>query len=188
MEDILKVSLEEHKRALSLLEANSRIIEDIAASFISTLEGKGKIIFMGNGGSASDAQHLAAELVGRFKKNRKALAALALSTNVANLTAIGNDFGFEEVFSRQIEALAKREDLIVGISTSGQSENIIRAIKMAKEMGIKTVAFLGRDGGELKSLVDIALIIPLEDTARIQEMHILAGHIICEIVEKGLFK
>ncbi|MDP2922756.1 MAG: D-sedoheptulose 7-phosphate isomerase [Candidatus Omnitrophota bacterium] len=186
MEKIIKTSIENHKKALEFLETNRSKIEEIASLFVSTLKNKGKIIFMGNGGSAADAQHLAAELVGRFKKNRPALAAIAFSTNTSILTAIGNDFGFDEIFVRQIESLANPRDLAIGISTSGDSENIIKAIKKAKELGLKTVGFLGKNGGKLNSIVDFSLLIPSSDTPRIQEMHIFAGHIICEIVEEQL--
>jgi len=184
MEDIIKGAINRHKAALTFLETNTNIILDIAKLFISTLEKNGKIIFMGNGGSASDALHLSAEFVGRFKKNRKPLEAISLSTNIPTITAIGNDFGFEYIFSRQIRAIAKENDLVIGISTSGNSKNIINAIKEAKSMNIKTIGFLGKDGGLLKDIVDLALIIPSNDTATIQEMHILVGHIICEIIDE----
>ena len=186
MEEIIKNAIAKNKEALRFLETSDKKIEEIASLFISTLKNKGKIIFMGNGGSAADAQHLAAELVGRFKKERVALASIALSTNTSILTAVGNDYGFEQVFVRQIQALAKEDDLIVGISTSGKSKNLISAVEKAKEIGLKTVGFLGKDGGDLKNIVDIDLTIPSFDTPRIQEMHILAGHIICEIVEEQL--
>ncbi len=185
MEKNIKTALEKHTEALKLLEKQSPTIAKIALLFNQSLEAGGKIIFIGNGGSAADAQHLAAELVGRFKKNRKALAAIALTTNTSILTALGNDFGFDQVFSRQVESLAKKEDLLVGISTSGKSNNIIKAIKKAKDIGLKVVGFLGKDGGDMKSLVDINLTISLDNTPSIQEMHILAGHIICGIVENN---
>jgi len=184
MENIIKKAISEHKDGLKFLEANQAAIKEISSLFISTLEAGGKIIFAGNGGSAADAQHLAAELVGRFKKDRIPLAAIALSTNTSILTAIGNDFGFDEVFARQIKALAQQKDIFVGISTSGKSKNITKAVEAAKQQGIRCVGFLGRDGGDLKTRVDIALTIPHEQTPCIQEMHILAGHIICAIVEK----
>jgi len=184
MENIIKKAIERHKLALNFLENNTSVILDLAELFISTFKKGGKIIFMGNGGSASDALHLSAEFVGRFKKNRKPLDAISLSTNIPTITAIGNDFGFEYIFSRQIMAIAKKNDLVVGISTSGNSKNIINAIKEAKDMNIKTIGFLGKDGGLLKDIVDVALIIPSDDTATVQEMHILVGHIICEIIDE----
>ncbi|MFA5338365.1 MAG: D-sedoheptulose 7-phosphate isomerase [Candidatus Omnitrophota bacterium] len=184
METITKKSLENHLQAFKLLESSQEKIKEIAKFFIFSLRNSGKIIFMGNGGSAADAEHLAAELVGRFKKNRKAYAAISLSSNICIMTAIGNDYGFDEIFSRQIEALAQKNDLVVAISTSGESQNVIKAVARAKELGLKTVGFLGKSGGKLKGLVDLSLLISTEDTPRIQEMHILAGHIICEIVEE----
>ena len=183
VKEVIKKSLDDHRNCLECLEDNAEIIHQITTSFIQALQAKGKILFMGNGGSAADSQHLAAELIGRFKKNRASLAAIALTTDTSILTAVGNDFGFEDIFSRQIESLANPNDIVVGISTSGKSANVIKAIKKAKERGIKTVAFLGGDGGDLKQIVDLAFIVPTTDTPRIQEMHILAGHIICEIVE-----
>ena len=184
MNEIIKQAIVRHKEALGLLEASQEKILKISSLCVEALKNKGKIILMGNGGSASDAQHLAAEFVGRFKKQRVPLAAIALSVNTSILTAIGNDFGFEEVFSRQIEALAEPRDLVIGISTSGKSKNVIKAVAKAKELGIVTIGFLGNDGGDLKSMVDVSLIIPFSDTPSIQEMHILAGHIVCEIVDE----
>ncbi|MCF7907674.1 MAG: D-sedoheptulose 7-phosphate isomerase [Candidatus Omnitrophica bacterium] len=186
MNKIITESLNQHREAVAFLESNCQLLEKIAGIFIETLKQKGKVIFMGNGGSAADAQHLAAELIGRFKLNRAPLAALALSTNTSTITAVGNDFGFKEVFARQVEALTEARDCIVGISTSGKSENVIIAIKKAKEIGAKTIGFLGKDGGDLAKIVDLPLIVSVNDTPRIQEMHLLAGHIICEIVEKEL--
>ncbi|MFH1875447.1 MAG: D-sedoheptulose 7-phosphate isomerase [Candidatus Omnitrophota bacterium] len=185
MNRIMRASIENHRHALASLESNLAVIEAIASLFIEALRKKGKIIFMGNGGSAADAQHLAAEFVGRFKNNRIPLAALSLASNVSSLTAIGNDYGFDELFSRQVQALASEHDIVVGISTSGKSENVLRAIAAAKQLNIKTVGFLGRDGGALKEMVDIAFLVPSTDTPRVQEIHILAGHIICEIVEEA---
>lgn len=183
MKDLIQDGIDKHKQALEFLESNQKTIEEIASLFILTLEKNGKIIFMGNGGSAADAQHLAAELVGRFKQNRAPLAAIALSTNTSTITAIANDFGFEEIFSRQLESIAGKNDLVVGISTSGKSKNVIKATESAKNLNLKVVGFLGKNGGDLKSIVDIALTIPQLETPCIQEMHILAGHIICAIVE-----
>jgi D-sedoheptulose 7-phosphate isomerase len=184
MNPIIKTSIDKHAETLETLRHSCQVIDDIALMFITSLKNNGKIIFMGNGGSAADSQHLAAELIGRFKKNRASLPAIALSTNTSTITAIGNDFGFEQIFSRQVEALASDLDILVGISTSGNSNNVINAIKTAKQSNVKTVGFLGHGGGKLKKLVDTSLIINSFDTPRIQEMHLLSGHIICEIVEQ----
>ena len=146
----------------------------------------GKLLLMGNGGSAADSQHIAAELIGRFKKERKAMPALALTVDSSSLTALGNDYGFDTIFSRQVEALASPIDAIIGISTSGNSRNVIQALNLAREIGAKTIGFMGNDGGHMKNCVDIGIIVPSDDTARIQEVHITVGHIICEIIEQDL--
>ncbi len=143
----------------------------------------GKLLLMGNGGSAGDAQHIAAELVGRYKRERRSVPAIALTVDTSALTAIGNDYGFSEVFSRQIEGLANRGDVILAISTSGNSENVIRGVEQAKVMGVTTIGLLGKNGGQLKDKVDCALVVPSSETARIQEAHITIGHIICEILD-----
>jgi|SRR5579871_485246 len=145
-----------------------------------------KVFFFGNGGSAADAQHLTAEFTGRYLKERQPLPALALSVNTSSLTAIGNDYGFELVFARQLEALGKPGDVAVGISTSGNSPNVLRAFETAKAKGIFTVALTGSGGGRMGSIADCTICIPSRETPRIQECHILAGHIICEIVEELL--
>lgn len=186
MEEAFLQSIKNHKEALLILESQRTTLIKIAELFVKALTQGNKLIFMGNGGSAADSQHLAAEFVGRFKKNRSAWAALALTTNTSTITAVGNDFGFENIFSRQIEALAKPGDVVVGISTSGESENVIRAIAKSKELGITTIGFLGKHGGQLKSMVDVAFVISSTDTPRIQEMHILAGHILCDLTEQAL--
>jgi len=148
-----------------------------------TIEKGGKILIFGNGGSAADAQHIAAEFVGRYKIERRGLPAIALTTDTSNLTAIGNDYGYDRVFERQVEALANRGDLLIGISTSGKSPNVIKALKLGKELGCRTVGLSGKGGGEMSEVCDINIVIPSNDTARIQEMHILIGHIICEAVD-----
>lgn len=145
-----------------------------------------KTLLAGNGGSAADAQHIAAELVGRYKLNRPSIASLALTTDSSNLTAIANDFGYEEVFSRQLEGMGQSGDLFIGISTSGNSKNIIKAFEKAKEKNIFTVALTGRDGGKMAKIADISLIVPSHDTARIQESHILLGHILCDLIEQKI--
>ena len=150
------------------------------------LANEGKLLLMGNGGSAADSQHIAAELIGRFKKERKAIPAIALTVDSSSLTALGNDYGFDTIFSRQVEALASPTDAIIGISTSGNSRNVIRALNLAREIGAKTIGFMGNDGGDMKDCVDIGIIVPSNDTARIQEVHITIGHIICEIIEQDL--
>nr|WP_320132407.1 D-sedoheptulose 7-phosphate isomerase [uncultured Holophaga sp.] len=144
-----------------------------------------RVLICGNGGSAADAQHFAAELSGRFVKARRALAGIALSTDTSALTAIGNDYGFEQVFSRQVEALGRPGDLLVGISTSGNSPNVIRAVESARELGMKTLALVGRDGGSLKTLADEALVVPTPVTARIQEVHQMVYHFWCEVIDAG---
>lgn len=145
-----------------------------------------RILFCGNGGSAADAQHLAAELVGRLVRDRRALPGLALSTDSSALTCIGNDFGFEEVFARQVQALGRSGDVLVAISTSGNSPNVIRAVEVAKPLGITTVGLLGRNGGRLGPMVDLPIVVPAEETARIQEAHIFLGHVLCALIEQGL--
>lgn len=146
-----------------------------------------KTILAGNGGSAADAQHIAAELVGRYGFDRPSLPSLALTTDTSNLTAIGNDYGYDKVFSRQLEGMGQKGDLFIGISTSGNSQNIINAFEVAKQKGITTIALVGRDGGAMAKMADMAIVVPSESTPRIQESHILIGHIICDIIEKEIF-
>lgn len=178
--------ISQHQDTLEVLKKLSGRIKDIALLCQKALESGNKIIFFGNGGSAADSQHLAAEFVGRFQRNRKPLASLALSVNSSTLTAVANDFGFQEVFSRQISCLGKPGDVAFGISTSGNSPNVLAALCEAKKNKMHTVAFLGKDGGKIANYVDLPLIISVDQTPRIQEVHILAGHIICELVEQTL--
>ncbi|MDD3233766.1 MAG: D-sedoheptulose 7-phosphate isomerase [Candidatus Omnitrophota bacterium] len=163
-----------------------RIIE-IAEMAISSLKRGGKLLIFGNGGSAADSQHIAAEFVGRFQKDRPALPALSLTVNTSVLTAVANDYSYETVFARQIEALGHKNDLALGISTSGKAKNVAAAIKQAKKIGMSTAALTGGDGGELAKIPDVCVVVPSTITARIQEAHITIGHIICEIVEHRLF-
>lgn len=156
----------------------------VALKMADSLGSGGKVFFFGNGGSAADAEHLAAEFTGRYLKERFALPALALSANTSSVTGIGNDYGFDFVFARQMEALGNKEDVAVGISTSGNSRNVIRALEIAKLKSIYTVALTGASGGLLRSIADCTICIPSEETPRIQECHILTGHIICEMVEQ----
>ncbi|HBR14684.1 MAG TPA: D-sedoheptulose 7-phosphate isomerase [Candidatus Omnitrophica bacterium] len=165
------------------LTANLEKIVLVSQEIIKIFEAKGKILFFGNGGSAADSQHIAAELIGRFQKERRALAAVALTTDTSILTSLGNDYTFDIIFSRQIEGLGQRGDMAFGISTSGNSKNVIEGIKQAKRMGLKTVSLTGRDGGQLAKLSDISLIVPSRSTARIQEAHLCIEHILCELVE-----
>jgi D-sedoheptulose 7-phosphate isomerase len=159
-------------------------LQELAGACIRALEAGGKLIFFGNGGSAADAQHLVAELTGRYLRERKALAAIALTTNTSSLTAIGNDYSYDEVFSRQIEAIGNKGDVAIGISTSGNSENVIRAMKIAKQKELITAGMTGRNGGKLSEHCAYCLNVPSEQTPRIQEAHILLGHILCEIIEE----
>jgi D-sedoheptulose 7-phosphate isomerase len=165
--------------------AAAQQIAQAATAIVACLRAGGKLIVFGNGGSASDAQHMVAELVGRYAVKRQALAAIALTTNSSSLTAIANDFGFEEIFARQLEALAKPQDLVLAISTSGNSPNILRALETAKALGPKKIGLTGNDGGKLRDLVDICVIVPSSSTPRIQEAHSLVIHILCGIVENA---
>jgi D-sedoheptulose 7-phosphate isomerase len=168
-----------------LLRTQVDTVAKIAELLIGCLRGGGKVLLCGNGGSAADAQHLAGELVGRFRRERRALPAIALSVNTSVLTAIGNDYGFDRVFSRQVEALASRGDVLIGISTSGNSANVLAAFDAAHAVGCRTVAFTGGDGGKMKRAADLALVVPSSKTWRIQESHITVGHIVCDLVESA---
>ena len=168
--------------------AHSAEVEQAAEMISASLSSGGKLLIFGNGGSAADAQHVAGELVNRFLQQRRALPAIALNTDGGVLTCIANDTGFENVFSRQIEALGREGDVCVAISTSGQSENIVTACEQARSQGIKVIGLLGRDGGKVAQLCDLALIVPSDDTQRIQETHNLIGHILCELNESEMFQ
>jgi D-sedoheptulose 7-phosphate isomerase len=157
-----------------------------AAIILESLRSGGKLLFFGNGGSAADAQHLAAEFVGRFVLERRALPALALTTDSSIITAVGNDYGFEQVFARQIEALGRPGDVAIGISTSGNSPNVITAMQQARKQKLKTIGLAGKDGGLLQQCADVALIVAWPNTARIQECHLAIGHLLCELVENDL--
>jgi len=183
MIEIIKSELNLHNEVFSKMEALSRSIESIAKLAIDSLKSNGKIILFGNGGSAADAQHIAAELVGRYKVSRKGLSAIALTTDTSALTAISNDFGYENVFKRQLEALLNKNDLVIGISTSGNSSNVINALQYAKSMNIKVVGFTGVEGGKMNDICDINLVIPSNDTPRIQEAHIFLGHTLCHLID-----
>lgn len=188
MLEAISQQLRDHKAVMDEIE---KALAGNVAAVVSLMEvalaGGNKLLIMGNGGSAADAQHFAAEIIGRFKLERRALPAIALTTDSSILTAIGNDYGFDAIFSRQVEGLAAAGDVVVGISTSGNSPNVKAALAAARERGCQTVALLGRDGGEIRELADIALVVPSFDTPRIQEGHITLIHIICDLLEKRLF-
>jgi D-sedoheptulose 7-phosphate isomerase len=164
-----------------------RAIVEGAFMLAECLESGGKLLFFGNGGSAADAQHLAAEFVGRFVKERRALPAIAFTTDTSILTAVGNDYGFDQVFSRQVQALGQPNDVAIGISTSGNSPNVLLAFREASKMGLKTIGLAGKDGGQLARSVDLPIVVPASNTARIQECHIAIGHLFCELVEERMF-
>ena len=167
----------------SALAENSRAIFLAAQVILQALRKGGKILFFGNGGSAADSQHIAAEFIGRFKKERRSLPAIALTTDSSILTAVGNDYGFEKIFSRQLEGLAHKHDVAFGISTSGNSKNVLEAIQTAKKLGLKTIGLSGSGGGRLGKMVDVSIAVSSTITARVQESHILIAHVICELVE-----
>ena len=174
----------EHLEVFGKTMEHMDTIQEIAYRCKAALDNGNKILFCGNGGSAADSQHLAAELIGRFKKERRSFAAVALTTDTSALTAIANDYDFDAVFARQVEGLGRTGDVLIGISTSGNSKNVVKAAEMARSIGMHTIAFTGEGGGKLAELCDITLAIPSNVTARIQDMHILAGHIMCELIEE----
>lgn len=187
MNTIINKEFNEHiDTAIASMESISGSIEDAAKLCIHSLKSGGKIILFGNGGSAADAQHIAAELVGRFKRERKGFAAIALTTDSSILTCVGNDYGFEEIFARQLEALASKNDVMIAISTGGTSENVINALKISNKIKCKTIGLSGKGGGKFNDLCNVNIIVPSEDTARIQEMHIFVGHTICELIDMEL--
>ncbi|HVS94084.1 MAG TPA: D-sedoheptulose 7-phosphate isomerase [Mucilaginibacter sp.] len=176
--------LKDHQQLIQkVIDTLTGDIEKACRVMVSTLRNGNKVLIAGNGGSAADAQHIAAELSGRFVKERKALPGIALTTDTSALTSIANDYGYEYVFSRQVEALGKPGDLFIGISTSGNSQGVLNAFESAKKLGCGTLGLSGRDGGKMNGLCDLNIIVPSNITARIQEMHILIGHIICKAVD-----
>lgn len=187
LNDLFDSNFDEHSKALAasreVLKAPYIALTDIC---IESIRQGGKILFFGNGGSASDSQHLATELTIRYKSDRAPIAAIALTTDTSAITAGGNDIGFDNIFARQVEALGKPGDVAIGISTSGNSENVIRGLQMSEKMGITPAGFGGRDGGKMNGLASPYLIVPSDTTARIQEMHILMGHLLCDGLERKL--
>ncbi|MBL1274590.1 MAG: D-sedoheptulose 7-phosphate isomerase [Ectothiorhodospiraceae bacterium] len=182
---LLQDSIDVKQRLLADKAMLSRIA-DVAQSCVEALQAKNKLLLAGNGGSASDAQHIAAELVGRFELERAGLPAMALTTNASQLTALSNDYGYEAVFSRQLQAFAKKGDVFFGLSTSGNSANIVAAAEVAKARGMIVIGMTGESGGKLDALCDICLKVPSDNTARIQEAHITIGHILCALIEGAL--
>ncbi|MBU0630113.1 MAG: D-sedoheptulose 7-phosphate isomerase [Candidatus Margulisbacteria bacterium] len=182
--DEIKESIEVKDQVIKKLVPQ---IETAAKTMIAALQAGNKILFFGNGGSAADAQHLAAELVSRYRKERSALPAIALTTDTSIITAIGNDYNFDVIFTRQIEALAQKGDITFGFSTSGNSNNVFLAMKKAKEIGCRTIALLGCGGGRIADAVDLSITIPSQATPRVQESHILIGHILCGLIENAMF-
>jgi D-sedoheptulose 7-phosphate isomerase len=184
---VITAALDEHLRLLAELRARgTAAIEAAAGLLVQALRGGGKVLLFGNGGSAADAQHIAAELVGRFRMERGGLAAVALTTDTSALTAIANDYGYERVFARQVEALACPGDAVVALSTSGNSANVVEAVALAARLGCATIGLTGGDGGRLGAMVQAHLNVPHKDTARVQEAHITLGHILCDCVERTL--
>ncbi|MGC8843911.1 MAG: D-sedoheptulose-7-phosphate isomerase [bacterium] len=186
MKTYLKAYIDELKPLLAWLESEQEKLEVCAQKVVQSLKEGGKILLFGCGGSSADAQHISAELIGRFKKERSPLPALALTTNTSILTALSNDYSFDIVFARQVEALAAGRDIVIGISTSGKSKSVIEGIKMAKRKGAFTIALSGGDGGELAREADIAFIVPSTNTPLIQSIHLMIGHLLCEIIDEQL--
>jgi len=184
--DRIMAAFAETARNFENLQSLAPQVDRAARLMIEALRAGGKVLFCGNGGSAADAQHLAAELLGRFELERAPLPAIALSVNSSTVTAIGNDYGFETVFERQLRGLGRAGDLLVALSTSGNSENVVRALEAAREIGMRTIGLSGEGGGKMAALCEICLKVPSRSTPRIQEMHIAVGHIMCELAEAAL--
>ena len=188
LKNIRKSLLESADLKKQVAEEFGEIIEQAINLIFVSLRNNNKVLLMGNGGSAADAQHIAGELIGRFKLERNSIPAIALTTDTSILTSIGNDYGFDRVFERQIESLGCEGDIVIAISTSGNSKNVIEALKKSKKNRMKSIGLLGSGGGQIKQLVDLPIVVPSSNTPRIQETHITIGHIICEEIEKELFK
>ena len=188
MREVVIRELEESANIKRVMAQNlSDIIAGAAQMILNAYKAGGKVLLIGNGGSAADAQHIAAELIGRFKLERKGLPAIALTTNTSTLTALANDYTYDTVFSRQLEALANEKDVLIAITTSGSSPNILKAAEMAHSKGVIVIGLTGENGGKLKDMADLTIVVPSDNIARVQEAHITVGHIICHLVENGLF-
>lgn len=183
---VFQDNLREHLALFESLGPLDGPIERAATLLADALLSGRKLMLCGNGGSAADSQHIAAELTGRFVRDRRPLAAVALTTDTSALTCIGNDYSFEEVFARQVSALGTRGDCLIGLSTSGDSRNVVKAVEAARSLGVHVIGLLGRDGGALRALCDVAIIVPSRTTARIQEAHIMIGHTLCALIEAAL--
>lgn len=185
-QELIEARMLEHEKVIHRVMGSKKLLqalEEAAGLVTLALKAGGKVMFCGNGGSAADAQHWAAEIVGRFQKERPGMAALALTTDTSILTAVGNDYGYDTIFSRQVEGLGREGDVLVGISTSGNSANVLKAIAKAREKNMRVIGFTGKGGGKMAELCDVLLAVPADNTARTQEAHELMGHILCELVE-----
>ena len=187
IERIHRIARESIEAKKAFFDSHAEAVARAAELIITSIKAGGKVLIFGNGGSAADAQHIAAELVNRFNYDRPPIAAIALTTDTSILTSVGNDSSFDELFERQVRALGRRDDVALAISTSGNSPNVLRAVNAAHELGIKTIALAGRDGGKLAGAVDVALVVDARSTQRIQETHITIGHILCELIEDALY-
>lgn len=183
---VFRQAIEDHLAVVNSLRDQQSLLERIAEGMTHAILGGKKVLWCGNGGSAADSQHLAAELMGRFRRERCAIPSIALTTDTSVLTAVGNDYGYERVFQRQVEALCTKGDVLIGISTSGSSKNVCAALQTARQIGAFTVAFTGQSGGEMTGIAEVSLRIASKDTARIQESHILCGHMLCDWVERSV--
>ena len=183
VQSVFGKAIRDHLEVAAQLESQLSVLQEIGLALTAALRGGGKILWCGNGGSAADSQHLAAELVGRFRRERRGLASISLTTDTSILTCVANDFGYDSVFSRQVEAIGRPCDLLVALSTSGNSRNVVAALEAARSKGLTTVALTGKGGGKMAQLADHVLSVESTDTARIQEVHILAGHMLCDWVE-----
>jgi len=187
-EEIVQIFQESADLKLRFIRQNAEVLSQVVKVVVNAFKGGNKVLLFGNGGSAADAQHIAAEFVNRFLIERPPLPAIALTTDTSILTSISNDYGYVDSFSKQIKALGKEGDVAIGISTSGSAANVIKAMKVAREMGLKTVGLAGMDGGELAKIVDLAVVVDSQVTPRIQEVHITIGHVLCEMVDRMLFQ
>jgi len=187
-EEIIQIFQESADLKLRFIRQNAEVINQVVKIVVNAFKSGNKVLLFGNGGSAADAQHIAAEFVNRFLIERPPLPAIALTTDTSILTSISNDYGYVDSFSKQVKALGKEGDVAIGISTSGSAANVLKAMKVAREMGLKTVGLTGTDGGELAKVVDLAIVVDSQVTPRIQEVHITVGHVLCEMVDRMLFQ